>query len=121
MLDDGDTVLNLMGVGLVLAVLVGLAVVGLNFSAASGEDVPDAEWTIERVNASVVEITHADGDPVRTDDLRVTVDSVSRDTSWTDPVTEGESTTVPASDSSLVRVVWNGGRGDREIMASQRT
>ncbi|WP_436923416.1 type IV pilin N-terminal domain-containing protein [Halosimplex amylolyticum] len=118
---DGDTALNAVGVVLVLAIVAGFVVVGLNFAGgASGSDAPDADWTVERINDTAVRVTHAGGEPVRTDEIRVTVDSVSRSTDWTDPVTENESTVVQANDGSLVRIVWNGGRGDRERMHSER-
>lgn len=120
MLDDGDTVLNLVGVVLVLAVVVGLVVVGLNFSGSAGEQPPDTEWTIERINDTHASVTHAGGEPVRTDEVRVTADSVRRAANWSDPVAEGESVVIPASEGSLVRVVWVGGRGDRSIMARER-
>jgi len=118
---DGDTMLNAVGAALVLALVVGVAVVALNFAGgASGGDAPDVDWTVERVNDTAVRVTHGGGEPVRTDEVRVTVDSVSRATDWSDPVAEGDSTLVKASDGSRVRVVWNGGRGDREIMDSER-
>jgi len=120
MLEDGDTVLNLVGAALVLAVVAGLVVVGLNFSGSTGEQAPDADWTIERVNDTYVRVTHDGGEPVRTEELRLTADSVRRAANWTDPVSEGESAVIPASDGSLVRVVWNGGRGDRSVMAQER-
>jgi FlaG/FlaF family flagellin (archaellin) len=120
MLEDGDTVLNLVGAVLILAVVAGLVVVGLNFSGSAGEQPPEADWTIERINDTHVRVTHASGDPVRTDELRVTADSVRRAANWTDPVSDGESAVIPASDGSLIRIVWNGGRGDRSIMAQER-
>jgi len=120
MLEDGDTVLNLVGAVLILAVVTGLVVVGLNFSGSTGEGAPDTDWTIERVNDTHVRVTHAGGESVRTDELRVTADSVRRAANWTDPVSDGESAVISASDGSLVRVVWNGGRGDRSVMARKR-
>lgn len=120
MLEDGNRILDLVGLALVLGVVVAVGVVALNFAPPEGDGAPDADWTVERVNDSAVRITHAGGEPVRTDEIRVTVDSLERDADWTDPVTADESTTVPANEGSLVRVVWNGGRGDREVMARER-
>jgi len=118
---DGDTMLNAVGAALVLAVVAGVVVVALNFAGGTtGSGAPDTDWTIERVNDTAVSVTHDGGEPVRTDEVRVTVDSVSRATDWSDPVTEGDSTVVQATDGSLVRIVWNGGRGDRKIMGSER-
>ncbi|WP_123539337.1 hypothetical protein [Halosimplex salinum] len=118
---DGDTMLNLVGAGLVAALLVGLLVVGLNFAGGASEnEAPDVEWSVERINDTAVRVSHAGGEPVRAEEVRVTVDSVAGQTDWPDPITEGDSAVVQASEGSLVRVVWNGGRGDRDIMHSER-
>ncbi|WP_459194646.1 hypothetical protein [Halosimplex sp. J119] len=118
---DGDTALNAVGAALVLAVVAGLVVVGLNFAGgASGDGAPDVNWTVERVDDTSVSVTHAGGEPVPAEEVRVTVDSVSRSTDWDGMVTENESAVVDASEGSLVRIVWNGGRGDRERMHSER-
>ncbi|WP_135365612.1 hypothetical protein [Halosimplex halophilum] len=118
---DGDTMLNLVGAAIVVAVVGGLVVVGLNIAGGSGgTEAPDANWTVERVNDTAVRITHAGGQPVRTDDLTVRVESYRRATDWSDPVTESESTVVQASEGSIVRIVWSPGRGDDVIMHSER-
>lgn len=118
---DGDRTLHLVGAALVVAVVAGLVVVGLNFAGSSGAPAPDADWTVERVNASHVRVTHAGGEAVPADELRVTVDSLRRATDWPDPVTESDSVAVPAAEGTLVRVVYLGGRGDRVVLASERT
>ncbi|WP_049930367.1 type IV pilin [Halosimplex carlsbadense] len=118
---DGDTMLNLVGAAIVVAVAVGLVVVGLNIAGGSGNtEAPDVNWTVERVDDTAVRITHAGGDPVRTDDLTVRVESYRRATDWADPVTESDSTVVQASEGSTVRIVWSPGRGDDVIMHSER-
>ncbi|MFB6138850.1 MAG: type IV pilin [Halosimplex sp.] len=118
---DGDTALNLVGAAIVAAVVVGVVVVGLNIAGgASDVDAPDVNWTVERINDTAVRVTHAGGDPVRTDELAVRVESYRRKTDWTDPVTEGESTVVQASEGSTVRIVWSPGRGEDVIMYSER-
>jgi hypothetical protein len=120
MLDDGERILDLVGVLLVLALVAGVGVIALNFDPPAS-DAPDANWTVQRINDTHVEITHDGGDPIPPEEIRVTADSLERDTDWPDPVVPGASTTVIASEGSLVRVVWNGGRGDRVIMAQKRT
>lgn len=118
---DGDTMLNLVGAAIVVAVVGGLVVVGLNIAGGSGGvDAPDVNWTVERVDDTAVRITHAGGEPVRTDDLTVRVESYRRATDWSDPVSESESTVVQASEGSTVRIVWSPGRGDDVIMHSER-
>lgn len=118
---DGDTMLNLVGAGLVVALVVGLVVVGLSFAGGSSEtEAPQVDWTVERINDTAIRVTHDGGDPVRTDELTVRVESFRRETDFTDPVTESESTVVQASDDSLVRIVWSGGRTNDVIMYSER-
>lgn len=120
MFEDGDRILDLVGVALVVGVVIAVGVVALNFDPPSEEQPPEANWTIERVNDSHVRVTHTGGEPVRTDELRVTVDSIKRDTDWSDPVAEGDITAVDASPGAMVRVVWLGGRGNRVVMANRR-
>lgn len=122
MLEDGETILNLVGAVLVVGLLAAGGVVALNFDAPDGDDTaPDADWSVERVNDTYVRLTHAGGEPVRTEDLRVTVDSVERQgTTWENPVGPDDSTLVAASEGTRVRVVWLGGRGNRVVMDSWR-
>lgn len=120
MLEDGDTILTLVGAALVVGLVVAGGVVALNFDPPADEDPPAANWTVERVNSSHVRVTHAGGDPVSTDELRVTADGLQRSTDWSDPVTPGESTVVDAVPGTNVRVVWQGGRANRVVMASER-
>jgi hypothetical protein len=122
MFEDGDRILDLVGAALGVGILVALVVLALNFSPpADGlNEAPETNWTVERVNDTYVAVTLSDGGPVRTDELRVTVDSVARNTNWSDPVNPDESTLVIAGDGTMVRVVWNGGRGDRSILYSER-
>jgi hypothetical protein len=120
MLDDADDWLDVFGVGLALLIVVGLVVVGLSFAGSGSDNTPQAEWDIERVNGTHVQVTHAGGEPVRRENLLVTVNSLRRATNWSDPVARGASENVSAGPDALVRVVWAGGRGDRTVMARER-
>lgn len=120
MLDDGDTILRLVGAALVLGIVFAGGVVALNFDTPESGGAPDANWTVERVNDSHVRVTHAGGDPVRTENLHVTVDGLERSTNFTDPVAPDDSTVVPANDGSFVRITWEGERTEREVMARKR-
>lgn len=118
MLDDGDTVLNLVGLGLVVAVVIGLGVVALNFSPAE-DDAPSANWTAERINDTHVRISHAGGDAVPNSELVVTVDGTPRTTTWngTDgAVTRGDSTVVQAHRNQVVGVSWEAGHTERRTL-----
>lgn len=120
MLEDGDAVLNLVGVVLVVGLLAAGGVVALNFTPQDDEEAPDADWSFERVNDSTIRVTHAGGDPVREEPLRVTVDGVGRSTTWDDPVVPNDSALVQAPEGTMVRVVWQGGRANRAVMATER-
>jgi FlaG/FlaF family flagellin (archaellin) len=120
MLEDGDTILRLVGLALVLGIVFAGGVVALNFDPPERDGAPDANWTIERVNESQVLVTHAGGDPVRTENLHVTVNGLERATDFTDPVAPAENTTVPASEESVIRVTWEGEGTEREVMAVER-
>ena len=120
MLEDGDRVLNLIGVALVLAVVVALGVVALNFDTPEEDPVPGGNWSMERVDESTVEVTRTGGQPVPADEIVVTVDGVRRNADWTDPIVTGSSVTVDASEGTLVRIVWTSGRGTRERLYERR-
>jgi hypothetical protein len=120
MLEDGDRILKLVGVALVLAVVIALGVIAVNFDRPADEPEPDGNWSVERVDNSRVEVTRTDGEPVTPGEVVVTVDGVRRNAEWTDPIVPGSSVTVDASEGSLVRVVWAGGRGERERLHEQR-
>lgn len=117
---DGDTMLNVVGAAIVVAVVGGVVVVGLNIAGgSSGETAPDVNWTVEQVNDTAVRITHAGGEPVRTENTEVRVESYRRATDWRDPITESESTVVQASEGATVRIIWNPARGDEVIMHTE--
>jgi len=121
MLEDGDAILRLVGVVLVVGVLVGVGIVAISIGAGPiGEGAPDANFTIERVNGSYVQVTHTGGEPVSASNLVVTVDSLRRETRWTGVLAEGDSTLVRAGTSSLVRVNWDGGRAEKAVLEKRR-
>mgnify|MGYP000604328111 CR=1 FL=1 len=117
---DGDTMLNLVGAAIAVAVVGGVVVVGLNIAGGtSGETAPEVNWTVQQLNDTAVRITHDGGEPVRTENIQIRVESYHRQTDWQDPITESDSTVVQASDGATVRVIWNPGRGDEVIMHTE--
>jgi hypothetical protein len=120
MLEDGDRILNLVGVVLVLALVAAVGVLALNFDPPEDDPAPGGNWSVERVNDSTVQVTRTGGEPVPADEVRVTVDGVRRNADWTDPVVSGSSTAFDASEGALVRVVWVGGRGNRATLRQWR-
>lgn len=114
MLDDGDRILTLVGIGLVTLVLAGIGVSILAAMAGpSGTEPPNAEWRLERVNDSHIRITHSEGEPVNAEELVVTVEGYERSVTWSGRVSEGDSTVVQATEDTAVHLYWKGGRGDR--------
>jgi hypothetical protein len=119
MFEDGEEILNYVGIGLVLALVVGFALVALAMSVPQEPSgAPDANWTMTRINSSAVTIAHDGGEPVRASELLVTTDNIQRPTDWEGAVTENDSTVVSAPNSSVIRVLYDGGRGEKEILAS---
>jgi FlaG/FlaF family flagellin (archaellin) len=121
MFEDGERLLDVVGVALVVAVLLALGVVAVAVGAGpTGDAAPDAEWSLERVNDSHVRITHAGGDPVPAAELVITVDGLQRNEEWSGVVTPEESAVVRASERELVRIYWDAGRGERELFTQWR-
>jgi len=121
MAEEDDRLLNLIGIGLVVA-LVAVIVVGVVIAVnvpANRVEPPDAEWSIRQANETHVRITHTAGESVDGAALVVTVDGYSRHPSWTGAVTPGETVAIEASRSQVVRLYWDGGRADRIQLASR--
>jgi hypothetical protein len=107
---DEDTLLTLAGAALVVFVLGGLVVAGLAATTAPDRaaDLPEAEWTAERVNGTHVRIAHAGGEAVAAEELLVRAEGYRRRTNWDGLVTEGDSTAIEASEGQVVRLKWTG-------------
>ncbi|PSQ64893.1 MAG: hypothetical protein BRD24_08955 [Halobacteriales archaeon SW_9_67_24] len=121
MAEEGDRLLNVIGIGLVVA-LVGVIVVGVVIAVnvpANRVDPPDGEWSFRQANETHVRITHDAGESVDGAALVVTVDGYSRHPSWSEAVTPGETVAIEASRGQVVRLYWDGGRTDRFQLASR--
>lgn len=121
--EDGDRLLNLVGVLLAVGIVAAVGV--LLLSAASAPDrraaPPETDWTLERVNDTHARIAHAGGEPVDTDDLVVLVNRYERSIDWERRLTRGEGGVVQAGPSQSVRLYWDGGRADQQLLASWNT
>ncbi|MFB6300389.1 MAG: hypothetical protein ABEH65_09030 [Halobacteriales archaeon] len=114
--EDGDRLLNIFGGALLLFLLIAVVVVVL--AAGSGPyeqpgDVPETEWSIDRVNTTHVKITLEGGETVETDALVVTVSGTEVDPAWSGRLTEGDSGIVRAEPGAVVRIYWVAGSEDR--------
>ena len=121
MAEEDDRLLNVIGIGLVVALVVVIAVgvvIAVNVPANRVEP-PDAEWSIRQANETHVRITHTAGESVDGAALVVTVDGYSRHPPWSREVSTGEAVAVEASRSQVVRLYWDGGRADRIQLASR--
>ncbi|MEF8773813.1 MAG: hypothetical protein V5A23_00425 [Halobacteriales archaeon] len=122
MLEDGDDVLNAVGVVLAVLLVAGLAVTVLAAATSSdrADEGPDAAFEFRSVNDTHVEVVHAGGPAVPDADLVVTVDGLQRQVSWPAEVARGDGVTVEARDGSVVRVYWDPGEGERELLGEYR-
>lgn len=114
-MDSDDRILDLFGLLIVLGVVAGVGI--LVFFGPGGGPVdpvpapepPDAEWTAARVNATHVQIGHAGGDPVDSEDLLVTAGGEERSATWSGRLSRGDVGLVPADDGETVTLYWTGG------------
>lgn len=119
MLEDGDRILTLVGIGLAVAILLSVGVLFLAATTAPTRqpDVPTADWSLDRVNDTHVRIAHAGGDAIEGTNLVVTVDGYERTAHWPPRVVEGDTVVVRAPPGRLVRLYWdNGDRGARRLL-----
>lgn len=119
MLDDEERILNLVGVTLALVLVVSVGLLALSsLSAQQPADVPDAEWSLSRVDDSHVRVAHAGGEPVAVANLTVAVDGRVRHPSWSDDtLTEGEYGVVRADANATVTLLLEREAAKRQVLA----
>lgn len=118
-LDDGDQLLNLVGIILLLFLILASAILVLIATSPQQQPAakPDADWQLQKVNESYVRIRHAGGAPVQTENLTVTVDGTPRRPQWTAPtLTDGDAGVVRIGDGTRVTLLWSRSEADREVM-----
>lgn len=120
MADDGDRILTLFGIGLVIAILAALGVLVLGAMSAPSPDAPaggpDADWRLERLNETHVRVEHAGGEPVPAEHLVVTVDGRPRHPGWSGTLVEGDGGVLLVREGQVVRLFWTGTPGDRDLL-----
>ena len=117
MLDDGDRILDLVGIALVGLILVGagmIVVAGLNAGDSAGA--PESDWKLVRVNETHVQVGHVGGEATRARNLTVTVDGNERPTTWDGNVSRGDVTLVRADPGATVRLYWTSSNDDRILL-----
>ena len=117
--DDGDQLLNLFGIVLVLTLVGSLALVALAATSGQqqGSTAPETDWTLTRINGSHVRISHAGGDPVRTERLTVAVDGTPHLPQWSATMlTDGEYGLVRAGERTTVTLLWQPSGANREVL-----
>lgn len=119
---NGDRILDIVAVGLALAVVaaVGTVVLAAVSAPGAGPSPPDANWTAERVNESHVRVAHAGGEPVEREHLAVAVNGTERAVPWPDVIVEGDRGVVRASEGSVVELYWSTEHSRRTRIASWR-
>lgn len=116
---NDDRILDVIAVGLALAVLAALGTVILAAvsTPGTGPSQPDANWTAERVNGTHVRIAHAGGEPVEREHLAVAVNGTERRVAWPEVVVEGDAGVVRAREGSVVALFWSTERSRRVRLA----
>lgn len=118
-LDDGEQLMNLIGIVLMLLLIMSVAVLILTAMSAQQQsaDIPDVDWNLTRINESYVRITHAGGEPVQTENLSVTVDGIPRQPQWTAPtLASGKYGIVAADEHSRVTLLWRESDIERVVL-----
>jgi FlaG/FlaF family flagellin (archaellin) len=117
---DGDRLITLVLVGLVVAILlmVGALVITAQYVQEESGAAPDTEWELTRLNASHVRITHVGGEPVAASSLSVTVDGVPVHPAWSEgTVTEGDSVEIRVgTEASRLTLLWQHTEQDRDVL-----
>jgi FlaG/FlaF family flagellin (archaellin) len=124
MIDDGDTILNLVGVALVVLIVaaVGVLVLAGTSGNSPSDDVPAASvnWTLDRVNDTHVRIVHSGGEPIDSERVFVTVNAKSAGTSWPTLIREGDAGVVVAEEGDIVRLFWLGETDEETLIETWR-
>jgi hypothetical protein len=122
MFEEGDDILDAVGVGLLVLIVLGLAITALAASTADDRSggAPDTEFRFETVNESHVQVVYAGGESVDPSALVVSVDGVQRQVSWGAELGAGDRVVVPVRSGSLIRIYYDPGRGDRKQLAQYR-
>jgi hypothetical protein len=116
---DGDQLLRIVVIGLVVFVIAGIGVLFLAGSTANQQDAaaPDVAWTLTQINETHVEIRHTGGPPLSTQNLSVNVDGTPTEVAWSNRVViEGESGIVRVGTGDRVAILWQRAPRDRVIL-----
>lgn len=118
MSDDGDRVLTVIGVVIVLFIVAAVAALAIAAASGPGASAPDASWELERVNDTHVRVMHAGGDPIDAERLVVSVDGYERRVSWSGEISEGDAGILIAGEDTEVTLYWTRERRPRTQLAS---
>ena len=116
---DGDRLLDVFGVALVLAIVGAFVLIGLGATSVGEEKTaaPETDWTLTRINESHVRVSHAGGEPVRIERLTVAVDGQPRRARWTEAIlTDGGYGVVRASAGTRVTLIWERSEAERRVL-----
>ena len=113
---SGERLLDLIGLLIVFGFVFGIGTL-LFFSGGTGPadprpSAPDANWTVERVNDTHVQLGHVGGDAVQSDALALTVDGEERPVPWSGEVSSGDVALVRVPGGATLELRWTGGSGD---------
>lgn len=116
---DGDQLIHIVIIVLVVFVIAGIALLFLAGSMASQQDAtaPDVAWNLTQINETHVEIRHTGGPPISGQNLTVTVNRTPVQVAWSNQLlVKGGSGIVRAGTGDRVAILWKRTRRDREVL-----
>ena len=118
--DDGDRILNVVGVLLVLTLVSSLYLVisiGMDPSQSQPDSpTPDTEWRLEHANESSIKLVYTGGDSISGESLSVTVDGRSKSLSLSGRLSKGDAALVKAKRGQVIRLYWQGQNRNRTLL-----
>jgi len=112
MFDDFELI-DVFGAVVLLLLLASVAVVVFATPEVSQRpEPPEADWSIEKVNDSHIQIRHEGGEPVDPENLTIIVKEYPRPTEWSmngsdGLVREGDYTYIQISDDQDIALYWS--------------
>jgi hypothetical protein len=119
--DDGPW-LALIAVVIVLLVAYGAVAIALSVSSGTNPaaDAPDAQWNLNRINETHVELVHAGGEQVPKSQISLSVNGTTRYPEWRGGniklIMTGDTGTLQASPGSSIVLVWQLSSTDHVVL-----
>jgi hypothetical protein len=116
MIDDGERLLDLIGIVFTIFIIVSIGILilaAMNAPSQRSAEEPEVDWTLARMDA-----TRDGGEPVSASELVMTVDRIERRVTWSGLIKQGDSGVVRGARQQVVHLYWTSGLADRSLLAS---